>query len=506
MDKIIIFDTTLRDGEQAAGGSLNVNEKLEIARQLEALGVDIIEAGFPISSPGDFESVKNIAREIKKATVCALARASAGDIDRAWEAVKEAANPRIHVFISASDIHMMHQLNKSREQVLEMARTMVARAKGYTQDIEFSPMDASRANPEFIYRILEAVIDAGATTVNIPDTVGYAVPEEFGRLIEGIVKNVSNIHRAVISVHCHNDLGMAVANSLEAVRHGVRQIECTINGIGERAGNASLEEVVMALNTRRDFFGFTNNIDTVNIYRTSRLVSNLTGFPVQPNKAIVGANAFRHQSGIHQDGVIKMPSTYEIMNPKSVGVPSSTLVLGKLSGRHAFKVHLEELGYNLSDSDFERIFSAFKALADKKKEVTDRDIESLLAEDQRTLVETYHLERIQVTCGDRGIPTAAVKLTGPDGKELADAALGTGPIDAVYKAINRIVEVPNVLTEFSVNSVTEGIDAIGEVLIRIESQGVSYSGRGADTDIIVASARAYMNALNRLLSSRKHQE
>jgi 2-isopropylmalate synthase len=506
MDKIIIFDTTLRDGEQAAGGSLNINEKLEIARQLEALGVDIIEAGFPISSPGDFESVKNIAREIKKATVCALARASAGDIDRAWEAVKEAANPRIHVFISASDIHMMHQLNKSREQVLEMARTMVARAKGYTQDIEFSPMDASRANPEFIYRILEAVIDAGATTVNIPDTVGYAVPEEFGRLIEGIVKNVSNIHRAVISVHCHNDLGMAVANSLEAVRHGVRQIECTINGIGERAGNASLEEVVMALNTRRDFFGFTNNIDTINIYRTSRLVSNLTGFPVQPNKAIVGANAFRHQSGIHQDGVIKMPSTYEIMDPKSVGVPSSTLVLGKLSGRHAFKVHLEELGYNLSDSDFERIFTAFKALADKKKEVTDRDIESLLAEDQRTLVETYHLERIQVTCGDRGIPTAAVKLTGPDGKELADAALGTGPIDAVYKAINRIVEVPNVLTEFSVNSVTEGIDAIGEVLIRIESQGVNYSGRGADTDIIVASARAYMNALNRLLSSRKHQE
>lgn len=506
MDKIIIFDTTLRDGEQAAGGSLNVNEKLEIARQLEALGVDVIEAGFPISSHGDFESVKNIAREVKKAAVCALARASAGDIDRAWEAVKEAANPRIHVFISASDIHMMHQLNKSREQVLEMARTMVARAKGYTQDIEFSPMDASRANPEFIYRILEAVIEAGATTVNIPDTVGYAVPEEFGRLIEGIVKNVPNIHRAVISVHCHNDLGMAVANSLEAVRHGARQIECTINGIGERAGNASLEEVVMALNTRRDFFGFTNNIDTVNIYRTSRLVSNLTGFPVQPNKAIVGANAFRHQSGIHQDGVIKMPSTYEIMDPKSVGVPSSTLVLGKLSGRHAFKVHLEELGYNLSDSDFERIFTAFKALADKKKEVTDRDIESLLAEDQRTLVETYHLERIQVTCGDRGIPTAAVKLTGPDGKELADAALGTGPIDAVYKAINRIVEVPNVLTEFSVNSVTEGIDAIGEVLIRIESQGVSYSGRGADTDIIVASARAYMNALNRLLSSRKHQE
>jgi 2-isopropylmalate synthase len=503
MDNVFVFDTTLRDGEQAAGGSLNIEEKLEIARQLENLGVDVIEAGFPVSSPGDFESVRRIAAEIKNSTICGLARASANDIDRAWEAVKEANHPRIHVFISASDIHMMHQLKKSREQVLDMARCMVARAKGYTSDIEFSPMDASRANPEFIYQVLEAVITAGATTVNIPDTVGYAIPGEFGKLIEGILRNVNNINQAVISVHCHNDLGLAVANSLEAVKCGARQVECTINGIGERAGNASLEEIVMAIDTRKDFFKLTTGIKTNQIYRTSRLVSELTGFPVQPNKAIVGANAFRHQSGIHQDGVIKMPGTYEIIAPKTVGVPASSLVMGKLSGRHAFKEHMAELGYTLSEVDFERVFLAFKVLADKKKEVTDRDIESLVAEDQRTITEYYHLERIQVTCGDRGIPTAAVKLTGPNGKELADAALGTGPIDAVYKAINRIVKVSNVLTEFSVNSVTEGIDAIGEVLIRIESDGTSYTGRGADTDIIVASARAYMNALNRLLSFKK---
>ena len=502
MDKITIFDTTLRDGEQAAGGSLNVAEKLEIARQLERLGVDVIEAGFPISSPGDFESVQAIARDINNATVCGLARANPADIDRAWEAVKMARSPRIHVFISASDIHMMHQLKKSREQVLELAVGMVARAKKYTSNVEFSPMDASRANPEYIYSMLEAVIDAGAATVNIPDTVGYAVPEEFGLLIDGIVRNVNNIDRTVISVHCHNDLGLAVANSLAAVTNGARQVECTINGIGERAGNASLEEIVMALATRSHFFGLVTGIDTTQIYRTSRLVSELTGFAVQPNKAIVGANAFRHQSGIHQDGVIKMPTTYEIIDPQSVGVPSSSLVMGKLSGRHAFRERLAELGYTLSDADFERVFASFKVLADKKKEVADRDIESLVAEEKRTVTEYYHLERLQVTCGDRGIPTAAVKLTGPNGTELADAALGTGPVDAVYKAINRLVQVPNMLTEFTVNSVTEGIDAIGEVLIRIESEGVSYTGRGADTDIIVASAKAYMNALNRLLSAR----
>jgi 2-isopropylmalate synthase len=503
MDRVIIFDTTLRDGEQAAGGTLNVQEKLGIARQLERLGVDVIEAGFPISSPSDFEAVKLIAKEVRTPTVCALARAHPDDIDRAWEAVKEAKCPRIHVFLSASDVHLLYQLKKSRGEILQTSHDMVARAKQYVSDVEFSPMDASRTEPEYIYQILETVINAGATTVNIPDTVGYAIPDEFGRLIAGILRNVPNINRAVVSVHCHNDLGLAVANSLESVKQGARQVECTINGIGERAGNASLEEIVMAIKTRSDFFNLTTNIDTRQIYKTSRLVSELTGFPVQPNKAIVGTNAFRHQSGIHQDGVIKMPITYEIIDPRTVGIPASSLVLGKLSGRHAFKERLAELGYSLSEEDFNRAFAVFKELADKKKEITDKDIESLIAEERRTVSETYHLDRLQVTCGDRGIPTAAIRLIGPDGQALADAALGTGPVDAVYKAINRLVGVPNVLTEFTVKSVTEGIDAIGEVLIRIESDGITYTGRGADTDIIAASAKAYMNALNRLLAAKK---
>ncbi|OGO24026.1 MAG: 2-isopropylmalate synthase [Chloroflexi bacterium RBG_16_50_9] len=503
MDKVIIFDTTLRDGEQAAGGTLNVQEKLQIANQLEKLGVDVIEAGFPISSPGDFEAVSLIAREIRTPVICALSHANPAAIDRAWEAVSGAAHPRIHVFLSASDIHLIHQLKKSRDEILQTARKMVARAKSYTEDIEFSPMDASRAEPKYIYQILEAVIAAGATTVNIPDTVGYSIPDEFGRLIEGILMNVPNIGQAVISVHCHNDLGLAVANSLEAIKRGARQVECTINGIGERAGNASMEEIVMAVKTRKDFFNLTTDIDTRQIYKASRLVSDLTGFPVQPNKAIVGANAFRHESGIHQDGVIKMPITYEIIDPRTVGIPSSSLEMGKLSGRHAFKERLAEMGYSLNETDLNRAFTAFKELADKKKRITDRDIESLVAEEQRTVSEEYHLDRIQVTCGDRGIPTAAVRLIGPGGKTLEDAALGTGPVDAVYKAINRIVKVPNSLTEFTVKSVTEGIDAIGEVLIRIESDGTTYTGRGADTDIIVSSAKAYINALNRLLMVRK---
>lgn len=506
MERVIIFDTTLRDGEQAAGGTLNVQEKLEIARQLEKLGVDVIEAGFPISSASDFKAVRLIAKEVRAPIICALARARPEDIDRAWEAVKEAEHPRIHVFLSASDIHLVYQLKKSREQILQTSREMVARARKYVDDVEFSPMDASRTEPEYIHQILEAVIDAGATTVNIPDTVGYAIPDEFGSLIEGIFQNVPNINQAIVSVHCHNDLGLAVANSLESLKRGARQVECTINGIGERAGNASLEEIVMAIKTRSDFFNLTTNIDTRQIYKTSRLVSELTGFPVQPNKAIVGANAFRHESGIHQDGVIKMPITYEIMDPRTVGIPASSLVLGKLSGRHAFKERLAELGYSLSEENFNRAFSAFKELADKKKEITDRDIESLIAQELRTVSEIYHLDRVQVSCGDRGIPTASVILIAPDGQGLADAALGTGPVDAVYKAINRIVGVPNVLTEFSVKSVTEGIDAIGEVLIRIESEGITYTGRGADTDIIVASAKAYMNALNRLLAARKVAE
>ena len=364
---------------------------------------------------------------------------------------------------------------------------MVARDKNYLDDVEFSPMDASRADPAYIYQILEAVIDAGATTVNIPDTVGYATPQEFGGLIQGIRDNVSDIGKAVISVHCHNDLGLAVANSLEAIRAGARQVECTINGIGERAGNASLEEIVMALKTRQDFFKLTTNIDTTQIYRTSRLVSELTGFFIQPNKAIIGANAFRHQSGIHQDGVLKKAITYEIIDPKSVGIPSSALVLSKVSGRHAFKERLSELGYTLSEEALNRAFQGFKELADKKKEITDRDIASLIAEELRTVTEVYHLDDIEVSCGDHSLPTA----------------LGTGPVDAVYKAINRLVGIPNKLTEFTVKSVTEGIDAIGEVLIRIESDGITYTGRGADTDIIVAGAKAYMNALNRLLAAKK---
>jgi len=503
VDKVVIFDTTLRDGEQAAGGSLNIQEKLEIARQLEKLGVDVIEAGFPVTSPGDFEAVSLIAKEVRTPVICVLSHANLEAVDQSWEAVKGAERQRIHIVLSSSDIHLFYQLRKNREEILEMSRSTVAHAKKYCDDVEFSAMDASRTEPEYIYQILESVIDAGATTVNIPDTVGYAMPEQFGDLIEGVFNNVPNIDRAVVSVHCHNDLGLAVANSLEALRRGARQVEGTINGIGERAGNASLEEIVMAIKTRQDFFNLTTSIDTMQIYRTSRLVSELTGFAVQSNKAIVGANAFRHSSGLHIDGVIKMPTTFEIMEPKSVGITSSSLVLGKTSGRHAFSERLAELGYSLSDEDFTKAFVAFKELADKKKDVIDKDIESIVAQERRTVAEIYHLDRVQVSCGDRGIPTAAVRLVAPGGEVLADAALGTGPVDAVYKAINRIVEVPNVLTEFNVKSVTEGIDAIGEVLIRIESEGVTYTGRGADTDIIVASAKAYMNALNRLLAAKK---
>jgi 2-isopropylmalate synthase len=365
-------------------------------------------------------------------------------------------------------------------------------------------MDASRTEPVFIYQLLKAVIDAGASTVNIPDTVGYAMPHQFGAFIEGVFKNVPNIDRAIVSVHCHNDLGLAVANSLEAIRCGARQVEGTVNGIGERAGNAALEEIVMAIKTRGDFFNLTTNVDTKQIYRTSRLVSDLTGFPVQLNKAIVGGNAFRHSSGLHVDGMLKKSSTYEIIDPRSVGIPSSSLVLGKTSGRHAFRERLSELGYTLSDEDLNKAFAAFKELADKKKDITDRDIESLVAEEQRTITEEYHLDRLQVTSGDQGLPMAGVRLIGPDGKTTIEgSALGTGPVDAVYKAINLCVKVPNQLTEFSVKSITEGIDAIGEVLIRIESKGVTYTGRGADTDIIVSSAKAYINALNRLLSAKK---
>jgi 2-isopropylmalate synthase len=501
---VLIFDTTLRDGEQAAGTSLSPQEKLTIARQLDKLGVDIIEGGFPISSPGDFEAVQLIAREVRRPIVCGLAHCRPAAIDRAWEAVQEAAHPRIHVFLSASDIQLAHMLKKSRMEALDLAREMTARAKGYTDDVEFSPMDATRAEPEFLYQLLEAVIDAGAVTVNIADTVGYSTVNEFASLLQGIFDNVPNIGKACVSVHCHDDLGLAVANSLEAVRLGARQIECTINGIGERAGNAALEEVVMALRTREDVFGLKTNIDTTQIFQTSRMVSDLTGFLVQPNKAIVGGNAFRHQSGIHQDGMVKESSTYEIMDPRTVGIPASSLVLGKLSGKHAFRERLAELGFTLSDEALAHAFRAFKELADKKREIADRDLISLVSEELRQETQVYKLDHVDVSCGDHSLHTAAVRLIGPDGTVLADAALGTGPVDAVYKVINRIVDIPNKLVEFTINANTEGFDAIGEVLIRIESDGGLYTGRGASTDIVVAAAKAYMNALNRLILSRQH--
>ncbi|MEX0785726.1 MAG: 2-isopropylmalate synthase [Dehalococcoidia bacterium] len=500
-EKVLIFDTTLRDGEQSPGVALTANDKVEIAQQLERLGVDIIEAGFPMTSRGDLEAVATVARTVRRPVIAALAHAHPEAVDAAWEALKGAERARIHVFLSSSDIHLMHQLRKNKEEVLEMASTMVARAKKYCENVEFSPMDATRSEREYVYTMLQECIDAGATTVNIPDTVGYTVPEEFEAFIRSIFENVKNIHKAVVSVHCHNDLGLAVANSLAAVRAGARAIEVCVNGIGERAGNASLEEVAMAIRTRADFFDLETNIKPNEIYRTSRLVADLTGMSVQPNKAIVGGNAFRHQSGIHQDGILKMRETYEIMNAQDIGWPTGgEIVLGKVSGRHGFKSRLEALGFHLSDEELNRAFLAFKELADKKHEVDDRDLEALVADKMRTSEEVYHLDFVQVTSGDHATPTATVRLNAPDGSVQADAALGTGPVDAVYKAINRIVQVPNVLTEFAVKSVTEGIDAQGEVTIRIESDGRSYVGRGADTDIIVASAKAYMNALNRLLS------
>ena len=503
-EKVLIFDTSLRDGEQSPGVALSASDKLEIAQQLEKLGVDIIEAGFPMSSPGDLEAVAAVARTVRRPVIAALAHAHPEAVDAARDALKDAARPRIHVFLSVSDIHLMHQLRKDRDEVLEMARSMVARAKEYCEDVEFSPMDAARADWEYVYTMIQGCIEAGATTVNIPDTVGYTVPEEFERFIRAIFENVSNIHKAVVSVHCHNDLGLAVANSLAAVRAGARQVEVCVNGIGERAGNAALEEIALAIKTRADFFKLETNINTKEIYRTSRLIADLTGMSVQPNKAIVGGNAFRHQSGIHQDGILKMRETYEIMDAHEIGWPAGAeIVLGKTSGRHGFKARLEALGYELNDEDLNRAFVAFKELADKKQEIDDRDLEALVADKMRTSEEVYHLDFVQVSCGDHASPTATVRLVSPDGELLADAALGTGPVDAVCRAINRIVDVPNTLTEFSIKSVTEGIDAQGEVTIRIESEGRSYVGRGADTDIIVASAKAYMNALNRLLSVKR---
>ncbi|MGF1495773.1 MAG: 2-isopropylmalate synthase [Elainellaceae cyanobacterium] len=514
-DRIIIFDTTLRDGEQSPGATLNVDEKLTIARQLARLGVDVIEAGFPFASPGDFEAVSKIAAAVgteQGPTICGLARATRQDIQTAAEALKPAAHPRIHTFIATSDIHLEYKLKRSRADVLAIVPEMVAYAKSFVDDVEFSPEDAGRSDPEFLYQVLELAIAAGATTVNIPDTVGYTTPSEFGGLIRGIKENVPNIDQAIISVHGHNDLGLAVANFLEAVKNGARQLECTINGIGERAGNAALEELVMALHVRRQYFNpffgrpaasedSLTNIDTRQIYKTSRLVSNLTGMFVQPNKAIVGANAFAHESGIHQDGVLKHKLTYEIMDAESIGLTDNQIVLGKHSGRNAFRTRLRELGFELSEQDLNRAFLRFKELADKKKTVSDWDLEAIVNDEIQHTPELFRLEHIQVSCGDHARPTATVIILTPDGQELMDAAIGTGPVDAIYKAINRVVDIPNQLIEFSVKSVTEGIDAIGEVTIRLRHEGRLFSGHAANTDIVVASAHAYMNALNRLYAA-----
>lgn len=512
-DRIIFFDTTLRDGEQSPGATLNVEQKLLIAQQLARLGVDIIEAGFPFASKGDFHAVQEIAKLVgteNGPTICGLARATKGDIEAAAEAVKPAAKGRIHTFLATSDIHLEYKLRKTRAEVLAIVPEMVAYAKSKVADVEFSPEDAGRSDPEFLYQVLEVAIAAGASTVNIPDTVGYLTPSEFGDLIKGIKDNVRNIDQAIISVHGHNDLGLAVANFLEAAKHGARQMECTINGIGERAGNAALEELVMALHVRRAYFNTylgrpaesttpLCNIDTKQIYKTSRLVSNLTGMLVQPNKAIVGANAFAHESGIHQDGVLKNRLTYEIMDAQSIGLTDNLIVLGKLSGRNALSSRLKELGFELSEQELNAAFVRFKELADKKREISDRDIEAIVNDEIRHAPEAFKLDHVQVSCGDRAIPTATVTVVMPDGQEITDASVGTGPVDAIYKAINRIVNVPNQLIEYSVQSVTAGIDALGEVTIRLKHPDAgTLSGHSANTDIIVASARAYLSALNKL--------
>jgi 2-isopropylmalate synthase len=496
-ERIFIFDTTLRDGEQSPGASMNLDEKLRLARQLERLGVDIIEAGFPVASEGDFQAVRQIAREIKEAQVAALARANMADIDRAWEAIAEAAHPRIHTFISSSDIHLKYQLNKSRKQVLKEAREAVRHAAAYTENVEFSPMDATRSDREYLCDMVEAVIAEGARTVNIPDTVGYAIPDEFGKLIAYLFDKVKNIRKAIISVHCHNDLGLAVANSLAAVKNGARQVECTINGIGERAGNAAMEEVVMAIATRKDIFGCYTGIKTDHIYQSSRLLTKITGIQVQPNKAIVGANAFAHESGIHQDGLIKEKTTYEIMTPQSVGISDSHLVLGKHSGRHAIVEHLKKMGYNLSKDEVNRVFIRFKELADVKKEIFDEDLEAIISEEVFRIEDKYKLVYLNVVSGNVAIPTATMQME-IDKEILQDAGFGIGPVDATFAAIRKITKTNYFLQKYAVNAVTGGTDAQGEVAVQLKYDGRTVVGRGAHPDILVASAKAYINALNRL--------
>ncbi len=513
-DYVRILDTSLRDGEQAPGASMTSVEKLEVARALSRLGVDVIEAGFPAASPDDLAAVRAIAEEVGGRTVpgrpsaeppiiSALARTARGDIDAAWEGVKAALRPRIHTFLATSDIHMQHKLRMTRAEVLARVGEMVAHARSHCPDVEFSPEDAGRSEPAFLYQVLEVAIAAGATTLNIPDTVGYTLPDEFGALISGIREHVPGAKNVWISVHCHDDLGLGVANSLAGLRAGARQAEVTINGIGERAGNASLEEVVMALRTRQATLGLMTGIDATQLCRASKLVSRCTGYPVPPNKAIVGANAFAHESGIHQDGMLKNALTYEIMRPEDVGASQTTLVLGKHSGRHAFASRLDELGYPLAGEALERAFTSFKALADRKKAVHDADLIALASGERAPAPDLWALEGLQVACGTVGMSTATVRLRGPDGRSFVHAGAGTGPVDATYKAIDAIVQLPVTLLEFAVTAVTEGIDALGEVSVRVrEAEARPSHGHGADTDIVVASAKAYLAAINHTLARR----
>ncbi len=496
----------MRDGEQSPGATMTTHEKIQVAHQLAKMNVDVIEAGFPYSSPGDFESVQLIARNVQGPVIAGLCRTDPKDIDRAWEAITDAAGKRLHTFIATSEIHMQKKLQKTPEEVIRLAVEGVKRCKGYTDDVEFSAEDATRSSFDFLCEIVEKVIDAGATTVNIPDTVGYTLPEEYGPMLRNLIAKVPNSGKAIFSVHCHNDLGLATANSMAAVMNGVRQIECTINGIGERAGNASLEEIVMALHTRRDLVKLTTSINTHEIYRTSRLVSRVTGIDVQPNKAIVGRNAFAHEAGIHQDGVLKDKRTYEIMDAELIGLTSNTLVLGKHSGRHAFNDKLHELGYELDRNDLNKAFFRFKELCDKKKEVSDWDIRSIIEDEIINIPESFHLESVNVMCGGRVKATAMIEMSIGD-NFVEESAIGVGPVDAVYQCIRKITGENIKLIDFSVKSVTGGIDAIGEVTVQIAGpQGRVISGRGAALDIVEASAKAYTTAINKMVFYRKAEE
>jgi 2-isopropylmalate synthase len=502
MDIVKIFDTTLRDGEQSPGATLTLPEKVEIARHLEAMGVDIIEAGFPISSNGDFESVKAIAGEITKSTVAGLARCTPKDIERAGEAVKHAKKPRIHVFLATSKIHREHKLKKGKQDILRIAVESIKQALQYTRDVEFSPEDASRTELDFLEEITQAAVEAGATTINLPDTVGYATPKSYGEIFSHLLKKLPILRekRVILSTHCHNDLGLAVANSLAGIENGARQVECTINGIGERAGNAALEEIVMALRVRSDAYGAKTNIDSTKLFPASRMVSTLTGLTVQRNKAIVGQNAFAHEAGIHQDGILKYRETYEIMDPAAIGLPSNSLVLGKHSGRHAFKDRVTSLGYVLNDEQLEAAFTRFKALADKKKEVFDEDIEALVDDQLELDHGQWQLDGLQVTAGSNTIPTATVTLKDSGGQVAQDASVGDGPVDAIYSAIARLTHVKATLTDYRIRAVTKGKEAMGEVQIELDHNGRKVRGRGHSTDILEASAMAYLAAINRLSS------